>query len=104
MSSVMDLTKELPADMDLTTEVFLSSPTIQQAEQPMIQIYLRLRPFSKEELDNNEDQDCVIIDDSQTVTLTAPKGSANMKSSERGVGMSLHRFSFSKVSPTIQQA
>lgn len=38
-----------------------------------------------------------MIDNSQTVTLNAPKGSATMKSSERGIGMSLHKFSFSKV-------
>lgn len=31
------------------------------------------------------------------MALTAPKGSANMKSSEKGVGTSIHQFSFSKV-------
>ncbi|XP_024861473.1 kinesin-like protein KIF20A isoform X2 [Kryptolebias marmoratus] len=81
------------------------SPALQQAEQRMMQIYLRVRPFSKEELDNDEDQGCVEIDDSQTVTLNAPKGSATMKSSEKGVGPSIHRFSFSKVfGPRTTQA
>lgn len=43
-------------------------------------------------------QHCVVIENSQTVTLNAPKGSATMKSSEKGIGMSLHKFSFSQVS------
>uniref|UniRef100_A0A3Q2PV25 Kinesin-like protein n=1 Tax=Fundulus heteroclitus TaxID=8078 RepID=A0A3Q2PV25_FUNHE len=92
-----------PVDMDLTCDFSVSSPPFQQsavsggAEQQMMQIHLRVRPFSKEELAANEDQDCVVIEDDQTVTLNAPKGSANMKSSEKGVGFSIHKFSFSKV-------
>lgn len=39
-----------------------------------------------------------MIETNQMVTLTAPKGSATMKSSEKGVGTSLHKFSFSQVS------
>ncbi|XP_054893603.1 kinesin-like protein KIF20A [Poeciliopsis prolifica] len=92
-----------PVNLDLTGEFSVFSPSLQQtamssgAEQQMMQIYLRVRPFSKEELSGNEDQDCVVIDDGQTVTLNAPKGSATMKSSEKGVCLSIHKFSFSKV-------
>lgn len=39
-----------------------------------------------------------MIESSQTVTLNAPRGSATMKSSEKGVGTSLHKFTFSQVS------
>uniref|UniRef100_A0AAZ1XG58 Kinesin motor domain-containing protein n=1 Tax=Oreochromis aureus TaxID=47969 RepID=A0AAZ1XG58_OREAU len=50
-------------------------------------------------------QACVVIENSQTVTLNAPKGSATMKSSEKGIGMSLHKFSFSQIfGPDTTQA
>ncbi|XP_063339311.1 kinesin-like protein KIF20A [Pelmatolapia mariae] len=96
--------------MDLTC-VPTGNTSLQQtdapgaAEQQTMSVYLRVRPFSKEELSNNEDQACVVIENSQTVTLNAPKGSATMKSSEKGIGMSLHKFSFSQIfGPDTTQA
>ncbi|XP_039472979.1 kinesin-like protein KIF20A [Oreochromis aureus] len=97
-------------DMDLTC-LPPGNTSLQQtdapgaAEQQTMSVYLRVRPFSKEELSNNEDQACVVIENSQTVTLNAPKGSATMKSSEKGIGMSLHKFSFSQIfGPDTTQA
>ncbi|KFQ76798.1 Kinesin-like KIF20A, partial [Phaethon lepturus] len=40
---------------------------------------------------------CVTIEDSQTVILNAPKESSAMKNSERGIGHSVQRFTFSQV-------
>ncbi|XP_010219661.1 PREDICTED: kinesin-like protein KIF20A [Tinamus guttatus] len=68
----------------------------QEAYQPL-KVFLRVRPFSVAELENNESQGCVTIEDSQTVTLHAPKESSAMKNSERGIGHSVHRFMFSQV-------
>ncbi|KAM9332599.1 kinesin-like protein KIF20A [Pholidichthys leucotaenia] len=108
-----DLTKgssvcmEECVDMDLTCELppEPQTETSGGAEQQMMRVYLRVRPFSQEELADNEDQDCVVIENSYTVTLNAPKGSATMKSSEKGIGTSLHRFSFSQIfSPVATQA
>ncbi|XP_042255773.1 kinesin-like protein KIF20A [Thunnus maccoyii] len=115
MSTVINLTKEenvqlQPDDMDLTCIGPVStSPKKSEmpsgAEQQTMRVYLRVRPFSKEELSDNEDQDCVVIENSQMVTLHAPKGSATMKSSEKGIGMSLHKFSFSQIfGPETTQA
>ncbi|XP_039473128.1 kinesin-like protein KIF20A isoform X1 [Oreochromis aureus] len=115
MSEVSEMTQEnsvcmQSVDMDLTC-LPPGNTSLQQtdapgaAEQQTMSVYLRVRPFSKEELSNNEDQACVVIENSQTVTLNAPKGSATMKSSEKGIGMSLHKFSFSQIfGPDTTQA
>ncbi|XP_019354211.1 kinesin-like protein KIF20A isoform X2 [Alligator mississippiensis] len=67
-----------------------------EARQPL-KVYLRVRPFSKAELENNEFQNCVIIENPETVTLQAPKESSAMKNSEKGIGQSIHRFTFTRV-------
>ncbi|XP_039377264.1 kinesin-like protein KIF20A isoform X2 [Mauremys reevesii] len=75
-------------------------PNADEQQQEMYQplkVYLRVRPFSKAELESNESQDCVIIENPETVTLQAPKESFTMKNSEKGIGQSVHQFTFTKV-------
>ncbi|TRY86458.1 hypothetical protein DNTS_018472, partial [Danionella cerebrum] len=67
------------------------------SEQQQLRVYLKVRPFSEEELRNDEDQSCVMLEDAETITLHAPKGSATMKSSEKGVGQQVHKFSFTQI-------
>ncbi|KAM6349609.1 kinesin-like protein KIF20A [Podargus strigoides] len=68
----------------------------QEACQPL-KVFLRVRPFSVAELENYESQSCVTIGGHQTVILSAPKESSAMKNSERGIGHSVHKFTFSQV-------
>ncbi|NXN10377.1 KI20A protein, partial [Indicator maculatus] len=64
--------------------------------QPL-KVFLRVRPFSVAELENHKSQGCVTIEDPQTVILSAPRESSAMKNSERGIGHSVHKFTFSQV-------
>ncbi|KAK7881241.1 hypothetical protein WMY93_029650 [Mugilogobius chulae] len=95
-------------DMDMTLAQTTTTEKVQELSDSELQtmsVYLRVRPFSKEELGNCEDQECVVIENEQTVTLNAPKGSASMKSSEKGIGLSIHKFSFTQIfGPDTSQA
>ncbi|XP_029004414.1 kinesin-like protein KIF20A [Betta splendens] len=109
MSTATDLPIEnsvqQPDDMELTCNTAPEQDVSSVAEPQTMTVYLRVRPFSKEELRDNEDQGCVVIENGQMVTLNAPKGSATLKSSEKGIGMSLHKFTFTQIfGPEANQA
>uniref|UniRef100_A0A803JNK6 Kinesin-like protein n=2 Tax=Xenopus tropicalis TaxID=8364 RepID=A0A803JNK6_XENTR len=72
--------------------VLLSDP----ASHPL-KVYLRVRPFSKAELASNEAQGCVTIENGELVSLRAPKDSSTMKNCERGIGQSVHKFTFTRI-------
>uniref|UniRef100_A0A7N6BZR5 Kinesin-like protein n=1 Tax=Anabas testudineus TaxID=64144 RepID=A0A7N6BZR5_ANATE len=42
-------------------------------------------------------QGCVAVQDEETLLLKAPKESQNMRTAERGITQSMHKFSFSKI-------
>ncbi|KAM4620844.1 kinesin-like protein KIF20A [Polymixia lowei] len=62
-----------------------------------VKVYMRIRPLTKGEKERGEDQGCVSIENEETLLLKAPKDSRNMKSAERGITQSMHKFSFSKI-------
>ncbi|XP_078267408.1 kinesin-like protein KIF20A [Rhinoraja longicauda] len=67
------------------------------SQEDRIKVYLRVRPFTEAELEKGESQDCVLIENSEKLVLRAPKASFAMKSSERGIGQAMHKFTFSQI-------
>ncbi|XP_042286397.1 kinesin-like protein KIF20A isoform X2 [Thunnus maccoyii] len=62
-----------------------------------VMVYLRIRPLTEAEREVGEEQGCVNVQDEETLLLKAPKDSQNMRTAERGVTQSIHKFSFSKI-------
>ncbi|XP_026227696.1 kinesin-like protein KIF20A [Anabas testudineus] len=62
-----------------------------------VKVYLRVRPLSEVERQKGEEQGCVAVQDEETLLLKAPKESQNMRTAERGITQSMHKFSFSKI-------
>ncbi|KAM3929174.1 kinesin-like protein KIF20A [Leptodactylus fuscus] len=92
-SCVLDPSSCGAAGDTLTSDSSVLNPP---ASHPL-KVYLRVRPFSKAELANNESQDCVTIENPEIVALCAPKDSSTMKNCERGIGQSVHKFTFTKI-------
>ncbi|KAG7484892.1 hypothetical protein MATL_G00055110 [Megalops atlanticus] len=70
-----------------------------------VKVYLRIRPLTEAEKEKGEEQGCVCVQNEETLMLTAPKNSYNMKSSERGIAPNVHKFTFTQISgpETTQQ-
>ncbi|XP_069756699.1 kinesin-like protein KIF20B isoform X2 [Narcine bancroftii] len=60
-------------------------------------VYLRIRPFTKAEIAQNESRDCVLIENSTSVILKAPRISLSSRCSDRGIGQMAQRFTFSHI-------
>ncbi|XP_038651292.1 kinesin-like protein KIF20A isoform X2 [Scyliorhinus canicula] len=70
---------------------------VETSPEDRMKVYLRVRPFTETELEKGESQDCVRIEDSETLVLRAPKDSFAMRSSERGIGQAAHKFTVSQI-------
>ncbi|NXK02283.1 KI20A protein, partial [Herpetotheres cachinnans] len=89
---------------DLLSEFSAISPNLEGSQQTVaednngkLKVYLRVRPLKPTEVEKGEDQGCVCIENSETLLLKAPKDSFTMRSTERGVGQAVHRFSFTQI-------
>ena len=89
-----DIRKNLFDEFDDPAKEKTSSDT---SGREYIKVYLRARPFSSEELEANEDQQCVERESRTSVLMNAPKESFAFKNSTRAGGEISHRFSFTNV-------
>ncbi|XP_029797842.1 kinesin-like protein KIF20A [Suricata suricatta] len=97
---------------DLISDCSVISTSLEDKQQvpsedstEKVKVYLRVRPLLPSELERQEDQDCVRIENVETLILQAPKDSFAQKSSERGIGQATHRFTFSQIfGPEVGQA
>ncbi|KAF4098144.1 hypothetical protein G5714_020174 [Onychostoma macrolepis] len=62
-----------------------------------LKVFLRIRPLTEAEQERAEEQGCVNVQSEDSLLLRAPKDSRNMKSAERGIAQSLHKFTFTKI-------
>ncbi|XP_048250049.1 kinesin-like protein KIF20B isoform X1 [Haliotis rufescens] len=62
-----------------------------------MKVYLRVRPFSVEEKDKDEDQKCLKLETDQSVVAHAPKDSHTFKNYTHGLGKTNYKFTFSKI-------
>nr|XP_006121691.1 kinesin-like protein KIF20A isoform X1 [Pelodiscus sinensis] len=88
---------------DLLSDFSAISPNLRGSEQTApedngkVKVYLRVRPLKPSELEKQEDQGCVCIENSETLLLRAPQDSFTMRSTARGIGQAVHKFTFTKI-------
>ncbi|KAM6964716.1 uncharacterized protein kif20bb [Tautogolabrus adspersus] len=62
-----------------------------------LQVYLRVRPFTAAESDNEGSQECVTIEGPDTVVLKAPRICQSNRQNEKSLPQTAQRFSFTQV-------
>lgn len=91
-----DIRKNLFDEFDVPAKQKTSSESSSSGREYM-KVFLRVRPFSNEEIEANENQDCLEKESPTAVLMNAPKDSFAFKNSTRAGGEISHRFSFSNV-------
>ncbi|XP_062863834.1 kinesin-like protein KIF20B [Trichomycterus rosablanca] len=89
--------EDLRRDLNFDLTEFADSQDSSGLDREFLQVYLRIRPFSAAEIENNESQDCVTIQPPDTVLLKAPRSSLSARASDKPVPQTAQRFSFSQV-------
>ena len=95
-AKVGDIRKNLFDDIEVPAKQKASADS-SNSGQEYLKVYLRIRPFSNEEIDAKENQQCLEKESESAVLLNAPKESFAFKNSVRAGGEISHRFSFSTV-------
>ncbi|XP_067050248.1 kinesin-like protein KIF20B [Acropora muricata] len=91
-----DIRKNLFEDFEVPAKQKASSDSSNSGRE-YVKVHLRIRPFSNEEIDAKENQQCLEKENESAVLLNAPKESFAFKNSVRAGGEISHRFSFSSV-------
>ncbi|NWI01408.1 KI20A protein, partial [Tichodroma muraria] len=92
-----DVRKDLLQEFSAISPNLEGSQAVAEDNNGKLKVYLRVRPLKSTEVEKGEDQGCVCIENSETLILKAPKNSFTMRSTERGVGQAVHRFSFTRI-------
>ncbi|NXA96893.1 KI20A protein, partial [Melanocharis versteri] len=92
-----DVRKDLLPEFSAISPNLEDSQAVAEDSDGKLKVYLRVRPLKSTEVEKGEDQGCVCIENSETLILKAPKNSFTMRSTERGVGQAVHRFSFTRI-------
>ncbi|XP_061155696.1 kinesin-like protein KIF20A isoform X3 [Syngnathus typhle] len=71
--------------------------SVDKGDTERVNVFLRIRPLTEVEREKSEDQECVEVQDEETLLLRAPSCSQNMKVAERGISPSMHKFTFTKI-------
>ncbi|KAI8492927.1 hypothetical protein Bbelb_295240 [Branchiostoma belcheri] len=88
--------KDLLSDFATPAKVQTGRSSIDHGTEHM-KVYLRIRPLAEDEKEHGEEQGCMHIDNENTLVTMAPKDSFMYKSSTRGFGDIMHKFSFSRI-------
>ncbi|XP_037324090.2 kinesin-like protein KIF20A isoform X1 [Pungitius pungitius] len=75
----------------------LRQGSCEEGDKERVKVFVRIRPLTETESQTVEEQGCVAVQDEETLLLKAPKESQNMRTAERGITQSMHKFSFSKI-------
>ncbi|XP_015251664.1 PREDICTED: kinesin-like protein KIF20A [Cyprinodon variegatus] len=87
---VADLRRNLLGELDAAAAQV-------QSQTENLQVYLRVRPFTADESDSGESQDCVSMEGSNTVVLKAPRSCQPSRQGDRSLPQTAQRFTFTQV-------
>ncbi|XP_034029239.1 kinesin-like protein KIF20A [Thalassophryne amazonica] len=69
----------------------------EEGSSEKVKVYLRVQPLIEAELERGEEQGCVVVQDEETLLLKPQKDSQNLRTAERSITQSMHKFTFSKI-------
>nr|XP_033799404.1 kinesin-like protein KIF20B isoform X2 [Geotrypetes seraphini]XP_033799406.1 kinesin-like protein KIF20B isoform X2 [Geotrypetes seraphini]XP_033799407.1 kinesin-like protein KIF20B isoform X2 [Geotrypetes seraphini]XP_033799408.1 kinesin-like protein KIF20B isoform X2 [Geotrypetes seraphini] len=101
---VEDLRTNLFEEFSLACSNFAPSQRNSAEGREPLEVYIRVKPFSALEIEQNESQDCISIQDDSSILLKAPRNSVD-RLSEKSYTQLAQKFTFSRVfGPETTQA